>query len=88
LAERDVTGLTSRKVRDRAIALVLVGFALFMPPLASLSTIDIKIDGIPFTVVFLFLVWLLLIAGAMALARPLLNSDESMAPDRRTDKRT
>ena len=81
MADRDVTGLSNRKVRDRSIALLLFGFAMFLPPIASVSAIEAKIGGIPFTLVFLFVVWALLIAGAFLLARPLLASDEAPALD-------
>lgn len=87
MAEREESGLTSRKVRDRSIALLLIGFAFFMPPLASVSSIDIRIAGIPFTVLFLFAAWALLIVGALLLARPLLKTDEALSIDTHSDHR-
>lgn len=79
MAKRDKSILSSRKVRDRSLALLLIGLALFMPPLASAYTIDVKIGGLPVPLLVLFCVWAFLIAGAAWLARRLLASDEATA---------
>lgn len=67
----------TRKTRDRALILVLVGFALLMPPLAGISHAEGKLFAIPGTMIYVFVVWAVLIIGAARLARPLLNSDDS-----------
>lgn len=72
--------LLQRKARDRSIALLLIGCALLMPPIAGLSLIDGKIAGVPVPLLYLFFVWILLIAGAKYLSRPLRNGDETPAP--------
>ena len=72
-------GPTRRKVRDRSIALVVAGTALFMPPLVGVSLVDGKIAGIPVPIVYVSVVWAALIAAAALLARPLRNS-ETAAP--------
>lgn len=87
MAERDINILFRRKVRDRAIALLLVGFAFFMPPLASFATVDGRIGGVPFTLVFMFTVWAVLIAGAVLLARPLIESEDPPTPEPGNDAR-
>lgn len=61
--------LRDSKVRDRALVLVLVGALLLISPLAGMFQIDIKLAGVPFTLVYLFVVWAMLIAGAVALSR-------------------
>lgn len=48
-----------------------------MPPLAGISLIDEKIAGLPITLIYIFLVWALLIAGAAFLAGRLLDSNQS-----------
>ena len=72
--------LSRCKARDRSIVLVLVGTVILMPPVAGIALIDAKIGGIPFSLLYVFVVWALLIAGAAALARPLLRSDGSTYP--------
>jgi hypothetical protein len=66
-----------RKAHDRSIALVWVGIAFLMPPIAGISLIDDNVGGIPFPLLYVFIVWAVLIAGAAALARPLRDSDKS-----------
>jgi len=59
------------KTRDRAMVLPLLGFALLMPPVGDIFQLDLKIAGVPFTLVYLFAVWALLIACAWTLSRQL-----------------
>lgn len=63
--------LLHRKARDRAIILLAVGLALLFPPFAGIFQLDTRIAGVPFTALYLFVVWGLLIAGAAALSRRL-----------------
>jgi hypothetical protein len=81
--DRTDTHLFRRKVRDRSIALVLTGMVLLLPPIAGISSIDLKLGGVPTPLVFVFVVWALLIAGAAALARPLRES-ETVTPSNAT----
>ena len=67
---------TPNKARDRAFILPVVGVLLLIPPLAGIFQLDIKIAGIPFTVIYLFTIWAALIAGAAMLSRRLLDDDE------------
>lgn len=69
--------LSRRKARDRSIALVLVGTVILMPPVIGISLIEGSIGGIPAPILYVFFVWLTLIAGAAALAGPLLDTEES-----------
>ena len=68
-------GPASGKARDRSIALVVVGIALLMPPLVGVSLVDGSIVGVPVPLVYVFVVWVTLIAAAAALARVLRSSD-------------
>ncbi len=71
--------LSRRKLRDRSIALLLAGIVLLMPPVVGISLIDGKIGGVPVPLLYVFIVWAMLIAGAAALARPLRDSDKTTA---------
>ena len=60
-----------QKARDRSLILLMIGFALLMPPFARIFHLEGKLGGLPVTVVFLFAVWAALIAGAALLSRRL-----------------
>lgn len=69
--------LSRRKIRDRSIALVLVGTMALLPPVVGISLIEGSIAGLPAPLLYVFAVWSILIAGAAALARPLLDTEDS-----------
>jgi len=69
--------LSRRKVRDRSVALLLIGIACLMPPIAGIALIDEDIGGLPVPMLYLFTVWALLILGAALLARPLRDSEDT-----------
>lgn len=75
--DRGQLQLLRRKVRDRSIVLVLVGTVLLLPPVAGISLTDGSIGGIPAPLLYVFAVWAGLIAGAAALARTLLETEDS-----------
>ena len=60
-----------RRARDRAVILLAVGLALLLPPFAGIFQLDVRIAGLPFTALYLFVVWGFLIGGAAALSRRL-----------------
>ena len=66
--------LRREKSRDRAVVLPLVGLALLLPPVARIFEIDARIGDLPFTALYLFGVWAVLIVGALVLA-PSLRRD-------------
>ena len=70
--------LTRRKVRDRSVALLLVGIVLLLPPVGAVSLIDGSIADLPIPLVYVFCVWLLLIGGAALLSSELRDSDETI----------
>ena len=78
-----------RKATDRAFMLPLLGCLLLLPPLAGIFQLDLRVFGIPFTAVYLFVVWGVLIAGAALLARPLRDqagwSDAETGREKRRD---
>ena len=59
------------KILDRAFILPIVGLLLLIPPVANIFQLDVYLAGIPFTALYLFTVWGLLIAGAIVLSRKL-----------------
>ncbi|MCW2306121.1 hypothetical protein [Rhodobium gokarnense] len=68
-----------RQTRDRAIVLVIVGVAVLMPPIIGMSLIPHKIAGIPVPLLYVFSVWICLIAGAFLLARRFAESDPTVS---------
>ena len=69
------TQRSHRKARDRSIALLLIGIVALMPPIAGIFLIDGKVFGVPFPLVYVFVIWGLLVAGAAALASILRAAD-------------
>ena len=67
--------LPDSKVRDRALVLPLVGGLLLLSPLAGIFQLDVKLFGVPFTLIYLFTVWAALILGAVSLSRRLRDGD-------------
>ena len=76
MSDRGEQYLTSRRVRDRSVILLLIGLALLVSPMAGIFEIDAKLGGIPVTLIYLFAVWAGLIAGAAALSRRLRNGPD------------
>lgn len=69
MLDRAQIQLRRRKVRDRSVVLLIVGAVLLLPPIGSISLIDVKIAGVPAPVLYVFAVWILLIAAAAIFAR-------------------
>jgi len=65
---------SDRKDSDRSFILTLVGALLLTPPLAGIFQLDVRVLGIPFTGLYLFVVWAALIAGTALLSRRLRHS--------------
>lgn len=80
MTERREPQTSGRKIRDRSIALLLVGTILLLPPIAGISLTDGKIAGVPVSLLYIFVVWAFLIVGAAILARPLRNSQSTATP--------
>ena len=72
--------LTHRKARDRSLALLLAGIVLLMPPAVGISLIEATFLGIPVPLIYLFCVWVTLIAGAAILSNTLLYDDPASPP--------
>ena len=78
--------LRDRKSRDRAMILPIVGFVLLMPPVAAVFDLHAKLGGLPFTLVYIFLIWVLLIAGAWLMSHRLEDDTETASgPAERED---
>ncbi len=69
MMDRAQLQLRRRKVRDRSVVLLIVGAVLLLPPVGSISLIDLKLAGVPVPVFYVFAVWILLIAAAAFFAR-------------------
>ncbi len=59
------------RARDAAKLLPVLGVFLLMPPVITLFAMQADLGGVPLIVVYLFGVWLALIAAAALLARAL-----------------
>lgn len=71
MKDRAAQQVRFRKARDRSLVLLLVGCFLLMPPTAAAFQLNASWNGVPATLIFVFVVWGLLIAGAAYLARSL-----------------
>ncbi|MEM7168566.1 MAG: hypothetical protein AAF530_00230 [Pseudomonadota bacterium] len=77
MSDRANLQLRRRKIRDRSIALLLLGIVLLLPPAANMALIDAQVGDLPFALAYVFAVWVFLIIGTALLSRPLLASDDS-----------
>lgn len=59
------------RIRDAAALFPVLGLVLLMPPVITLFASTLFVAGIPLIIVYLFGVWLGLIAGTALLARRL-----------------
>ena len=76
------------KILDRARALLVLGIIALMPPFALVFRIDEQIFGVPVPLFYLFLVWLLLISGALALASRLQSIQSTRIQNPDTESQT
>jgi hypothetical protein len=60
-----------RKLESAALFLTIAGALLIMPPLAMVFQVHRRFLGVPSEVIYLFLVWAALIAGAWWLGKRL-----------------
>lgn len=60
-----------RKLGSAALFLTVAGALLFMPPVANVFQIHRRVLGLPAEVIYLFVCWVLLVAGAWWLSRRL-----------------
>lgn len=75
MAEREDILFRHGRARDRSIVVVLCGAVALLPPIVSISLIDLNLFGIPLPVVYVFSVWIALIVGAAILSRSMAEGD-------------
>ncbi len=68
--------VSPRKAVERALILPLIGLLLLIPPIATIFEIESRFFGIPFTVIYLFVIWAILIFSAFRLSRQLQNFED------------
>ena len=68
-------------IRDRAALSLVIGVILLMPPVVGIFHVDAKVAGLPFTLVYLFAVWAVLILAARWLARRLTDNTGTSETD-------
>ncbi len=69
----------SKRLIDVAIIAPVMGLILLIPPVIGLFATDATVFGAPLILVYLFSVWLFLIATAAVLARRLARADKDEA---------
>ncbi|WP_116653680.1 hypothetical protein [Pelagibacterium sediminicola] len=73
--------MTRRKIIGAALFVTLFGTAAIMPPLLFVAGGNMDLLGIPVAMVYVFTIWILMIVGAVVLAR-YLPHDEPTPPTR------
>lgn len=61
--------ILTRKARDAAFALPVIGAVLILPPVARVFDIDAEIAGVPLVVAYIFVIWIVLIGVARHVSR-------------------
>jgi len=74
-----VKPLPPERFRDAAVILPLLGLFLLMPPLITLFARGEHLFGIPVIVIYIFGVWLALVACAALIARRLASPPDPPA---------
>lgn len=69
-----------RKLESAALFLSLLGVLLILPPLAVVFQLERRVFGVPLEVIYLFVCWLGLIAGAYWLGRRLPREADAEPP--------
>ncbi len=64
------------KARETAALMLWFGIVLLTPPVILIFDKPLELLGVPLPVLYIFCVWLLLIAGSAILARTLPDSSE------------
>ena len=74
--------IRSERLRDRAAAIPVAALVALSPPLIFAFSHPLQILGLPLLYAYVFLVWLLAIAGGAAVARRLAALDKAAMPPR------
>jgi len=85
VGDRAALQRSQRKARDRSVVLLILGILFLMPPFGAIFLLDGTVAGLPVPLFYVFVVWLVLIAGTAWLSRVLSEGDEAYrgggAPD-------
>ena len=76
----------SKKLKDKAALIPIIGMLFLIPPIAGIFQIDAKIFGIPFTLLYLFIIWAGLIIGTSILSKSLVNRMSNQSPQNSADR--
>lgn len=63
--------MTSRKLISAALFFTMFGVIAFLPPLVLLFRFDARVAGVPVEIVYIFVLWALLVIGALWFSRVL-----------------
>ncbi|RIK84954.1 MAG: hypothetical protein DCC69_11510 [Hyphomicrobiales bacterium] len=75
--------MTRRKLVAAALFLTAFGALAYLPPLVLLFRLDIRIMGVPIETVYVFALWVALVAGACWFSRVL--PDDRPPPERKPE---
>ena len=81
MADRADQDRRNRKTRDRAGVLSILAVLLVLPPVVNMVLLEGRVLGLPFTLVYIFGVWAMLIGLAASLSRGLLKLPEMRSDD-------
>ena len=66
-----------RKLENAALALLVFGAVLIVPPILSIFNVPVRILGVPLVVMYLFMVWITLVGVTLLLSRRMPQSEIS-----------
>ena len=75
-----------RKLIAAALFFTLFGIIALLPPFIFLFSFDVRIAGVPIEAVYIFVMWIVLVAGGRWFSRTLPHDPPST--DKPTDRRT
>lgn len=67
-----------KKLANAAFFLPLFGAVVIVPPIVNVFSVEVMIFGIPLFVIYVFLVWLALIALTFTLSRRMVSNAEEV----------
>ncbi len=82
MADRADARRPPRRTQEKAAIVLAIGLLLLMPPFANIFTLPQKIAGVPFTLIYLFVVWAGLILSGIVMSQRMLAEEDAAQPPR------
>ncbi|MEO1493000.1 MAG: hypothetical protein AAFV19_12680 [Pseudomonadota bacterium] len=77
MADRAAPQRRQSRTHEKAAIVLAIGLLLLMPPVANIFTLPQKIAGVPFTLIYLFVVWAGLILSGILMSQRLLEEEDA-----------